>query len=75
MVDQPSKNEIEIVLVSHMGHNGTSGKSQLEIEIVCGPEGPFFFTYFCFLVDQLPENAIEIDLVSCNGPGAREKIF
>ena len=74
LVDKPSKNEIEIVLVSHMGHNGTSGKSQMEIEIVCGPEGPgsfFKYIFVCWSTSCENENEIEIVLVSCTGSDSR----
>ena len=66
MVNQLSKNKIEIVLVSHMGHNGASGKSQMEIEIVCGPEGPekIIIVFSQRQAGHPAKNEIEIDLNS-----------
>ena len=65
-----------------MGHNGTLGKSPMGIAIICGPEGPGFFLHI-FTKRARPKTKqkshtdleIEIDGVSCNGPGAREKFF
>ena len=90
LVDQPSKNEIEIACSFAHGSQWDFGKiPNGDSNNLWARRARFFlhiFTKFCKdtpakekilqrHAGQGAENEIEIDGVSCNGPGARENFF